>query len=77
MRPRLSESPCGCTAGFESVVGFGEVSVVTGADERKKGLSLLLRQYGYTGAAELDARSLERTAVFKLTAAGFSAKRHD
>lgn len=77
VRPCVSESPCGCTTGFESVVGFGTAFVVTGEAEREKGLTLLLRHYGYEGEPRFDPRVLEKTTVFKLTAERFTAKRHE
>lgn len=77
VRLRVSESPCGCTAGFESVIGFGAASVVTDPDEREKGLTLLLRHCGHEGNLDFDPRVLEKTTVFKLTADRFTAKRHE
>lgn len=74
---RKSDAPCGCTAGFESVIGFGRASLVTDPAERIKGLTLLLRHYGYAGTPAFDERVLERTAVFKLVAERFTAKRHE
>lgn len=77
VRLRVSEAPCGCTAGFESVIGFGTASVVTDHAERKKGLTLLLRHCGHEGNLDFDPRVLEKTTVFKLTADHFTAKRHE
>lgn len=75
---RTSETPCGCTTSFESVIGFGRASVVTDRAEQKKGLALLLRHYGFEGDDPMfDEQILERTAVFKLTAERFTAKRHE
>lgn len=77
VRLHMSEAPCGCTAGFESVIGFGKASVVTDEEERKKGLTLLLRHCGHEGSLGFDPRILEKTTVFKLTAERFTAKRHE
>ncbi|MDE7234677.1 MAG: pyridoxamine 5'-phosphate oxidase family protein [Ruminiclostridium sp.] len=77
VRLRVSEAPCGCTAGFESVIGFGKASVVTDPEEREKGLTLLLRHCGHEGNLDFDPRVLDKTTVFKLTAERFTAKRHE
>lgn len=77
VRLHMSEAPCGCTACFESVIGFGKASVVTDEEERKKGLTLLLRHCGHEGNLGFDPRVLEKTTVFKLTAERFTAKRHE
>lgn len=78
VRLRESETPCGYTTDFESVIGFGRASVVSDEAEREKGLSLLLRHYGFgDGELAFDERLLKRTAVFKLTAERFTAKRHE
>jgi nitroimidazol reductase NimA-like FMN-containing flavoprotein (pyridoxamine 5'-phosphate oxidase superfamily) len=76
---RLIENPQGCSYSFayESVIGKGAVEFIEDREEKVRGLGLLLRhQSGLDRDFPIDGRALERTAVFRLRAETWSAKKH-
>ncbi len=73
---RRSDVPCGCTSSFESVIGFGEASIVTDETEKRRGLSLLAAHYGCREPA-FDEKLFRAAAVFKIVSRSFTAKRHE
>jgi nitroimidazol reductase NimA-like FMN-containing flavoprotein (pyridoxamine 5'-phosphate oxidase superfamily) len=76
---RLISSPQGCAYSFayESVIGKGTVEFIEDREEKVRGLNLLLRhQSGEDRDFPIDAGALEKTAVFRLKAETWSAKKH-
>ena len=67
---------CGCSAGFQSIIGSGVVSIVSEPEEKKLGLSLLMAHT--TGKREwnFDEKMLSAVAVFKLVVTKMSCKEH-
>ena len=70
-----SDKPCGWTSFYESVIGEGTVSLVP-EKEKKKGMDLIMRHYGFTGDIQYDPRSYELTEIIKIDVTDLSAKRH-
>ena len=72
----LKTGPMACDWGmnYESVMGTGIVSVVKDPEERRRGLDLIMAQYGSTSPAYLP-ESLEETVVLKLTVREMTGKR--
>jgi nitroimidazol reductase NimA-like FMN-containing flavoprotein (pyridoxamine 5'-phosphate oxidase superfamily) len=76
---RLIENPqgCGYSFAYESVIGKGTVEFIEDREEKIRGLNLLLRhQSGLDRDFSIDEGTLERTAVFRLRAETWSAKKH-
>jgi nitroimidazol reductase NimA-like FMN-containing flavoprotein (pyridoxamine 5'-phosphate oxidase superfamily) len=76
---RLIPNPQGCSYSFayESVIGRGTVEFIDRREEKIRGLNLLLRhQSGENRDFPIDGGTLERTAVFRLRAESWSAKKH-
>jgi nitroimidazol reductase NimA-like FMN-containing flavoprotein (pyridoxamine 5'-phosphate oxidase superfamily) len=76
---RLIENPqgCGYSFAYESVIGKGTVEFIEGREEKIRGLNLLLRhQSGSNRDFPIDGEVLEKTAVFRLKAETWSAKKH-
>ena len=70
---RYVRMPTGITAEYESVIGFGRASQVTGG-EAVKGLALILEHCGFGGLA-YDPAMLDVTAVYKVELATITGKR--
>ncbi|MDR1970860.1 MAG: pyridoxamine 5'-phosphate oxidase family protein [Treponema sp.] len=76
---RLLETPQGCSYSFsyESVIGKGAVEFIEDREEKIRSLNLLLRhQSGKDQDFAIDDGALSKTAVFRLRAETWSAKRH-
>jgi nitroimidazol reductase NimA-like FMN-containing flavoprotein (pyridoxamine 5'-phosphate oxidase superfamily) len=76
---RLIENPRGCSYSFayESVMGKGAVEFIEDREEKIRGLNLLLRhQSGLDRDFPIDEGALEKTAVFRLRAEAWGAKKH-
>ena len=75
-RLKRGESACEYSYLYESVVGEGRLSVVTGRAEKITGLQCLMRKYGGQEAWSFDERALERVAVLRLDVERWSCKSH-
>jgi nitroimidazol reductase NimA-like FMN-containing flavoprotein (pyridoxamine 5'-phosphate oxidase superfamily) len=70
---RYAETAYGVTAEYESVIGFGQARIITGA-EAVGGLDLLLAHCGYADFA-YDKAVMERVRMIKIELASFTGKR--
>ena len=68
-------TPGGITNRYESVVGRGRASVVTGEDERLHGMTLINRHYGYEDAPG-ECRSMHATLVIRIDIERVTGKRN-
>jgi nitroimidazol reductase NimA-like FMN-containing flavoprotein (pyridoxamine 5'-phosphate oxidase superfamily) len=76
---RLIPNPqgCGYSFGYESIIGKGTVEFIEDRAEKIRALNLLLRhQSGEDRDFPIDGRAVENTAVFRLQATDWSAKKH-
>lgn len=75
---KLNEADIACrySASFQSVIGNGVVEIVDNADEKIKGLNLLMEHN--TGRCDwhFDEKMLNAVAVFKLKVTNMSCKEH-
>jgi nitroimidazol reductase NimA-like FMN-containing flavoprotein (pyridoxamine 5'-phosphate oxidase superfamily) len=71
------ETGCGCTASFESVIGFGRAAVVTDAAERRRGLDRIMEHYRAKGPFAYTEENLTRTAVLRIDIESVTGKRHE
>ncbi len=70
----LSEKACGYSACFQSIIGSGELSLVTDHEEKIKGLNCLMRQVTDKDGFEYPRQSLDSVAVFRLDTDKLSCK---
>ena len=70
------EVACGYTARFQSVIGNGVVSMVSDAEEKIKGLSLIMEHNTGKRDWHFDAKMADSAAVFKLEVTKLSCKEH-
>jgi len=54
------DMPCDWGMKYKSVVGYGRLSIVTSDEMRKRGLDLIMEQYGGTGKFEYDPKVFTR-----------------
>lgn len=71
-----SELACSYTTSFQSIIGNGVMSMVTGAEEKKLGLSLLMEHNAGKREWKFDDKMINGVAVFKLEVTKLSCKVH-
>jgi nitroimidazol reductase NimA-like FMN-containing flavoprotein (pyridoxamine 5'-phosphate oxidase superfamily) len=73
---RLTKGEKGCDWGmkYKSVVGYGILSVVGNDEDRKKGLNLIMDQYGGSGKYNYDPKVFSRTIILYLEITEITAK---
>ena len=67
--------PCEYGMSYESVIGFGRISVCDDRLEKEKGLRLLMKQYVPGRIFTFTGRQLASVAVLKLSAESFTGKK--
>lgn len=74
---RLIEADKACDYGFafSSIIGKGHAEIVSDLDEKKKGLSLLMKHQTGKDFA-FDDKSASSVTVWKVTAEQYTGKRH-
>lgn len=72
-----TDTACGYSARFQSVIGTGIVSKVSEIDEKKLGLSLLMEHNAGKQNWSFDEKMLNAVAVFKLEVTKLSCKEHE
>jgi nitroimidazol reductase NimA-like FMN-containing flavoprotein (pyridoxamine 5'-phosphate oxidase superfamily) len=73
---RITSGEKGCDWGmkYKSVVGYGRLSAADTDEERRKGLDLIMDQYGGSGKYDYDPKLFSRTMVLRLEIIEISAK---
>lgn len=71
---KTAASACGHSAYFQSVIGQGKVSIVEDAEEKKRGLRLVMEHETRNGAWEFQDKMLEAVCVWKLTVSELTGK---
>lgn len=71
-----AEIACGYSARYQSIIGNGTVSMVSGITEKKHGLSLLMEHSVEKRDWLFDEKMLNSVAVFKLEVTKLSCKEH-
>lgn len=68
---------CSYSARFQSVIGNGTVSIVTGFGEKKQGLSLLMEHAAGKQDWDFDEKMVNAVTVFRLEVTKMSCKEHE
>ena len=68
------ETACRYSASFQSVIGTGRLSLVEGSEERIAGLNVIMKQAARKDSWTHDEKTLEATAVFRLSVEKLSCK---
>lgn len=57
---------CGWTTKYKSVCGNGYAEILTGTQDKKKGLDIIMKQHGSLSADEYNAASLSDMLIIKV-----------
>lgn len=68
------ETACRYSASFQSVIGTGRLSLVEDSEERIAGLNAIMKQAARKESFSYDEKSLEATAVFRLSVEKLTCK---
>jgi len=70
-----AEKPCGFTSRFRSVIGYGTPRLLEDPADKRRGLDVIMRHYGSTGAGIPDAK-LDITSVMEVEIGSMDGKWH-
>lgn len=70
-----ADRPCGFTARFRSVIGYGQARLLQSTEEKRRGLEAIMRHYGSTGEGMPEAK-VEITSVTEIVIEGMDGKWH-
>jgi uncharacterized protein len=67
----------GCDWGmkFRSVIGYGNITIVTDIEEKKRGLDSIMTHYGGQGEYSYDEKTFARTTILRLDIIEITAKK--
>jgi len=68
------EIACKWSTLYRSVIGYGNVEIVTGFEEKKQGLEIIMTQHGYKGNMEFENKEVEFIVVLKLKIESMTGK---
>jgi nitroimidazol reductase NimA-like FMN-containing flavoprotein (pyridoxamine 5'-phosphate oxidase superfamily) len=71
--PLSAPDPCDWDMRYQSVIGFGEASMVEGMDEKRQALEIIAAQYD-KGSRTFPDSKVRATAVFKVAIASMTGK---
>jgi uncharacterized protein len=60
---------------FSSIVGYGNISIITEKEEKKAGLNHIMDHYGASGESSYNDSILERTTVLRLDVEQMTGKK--
>lgn len=71
----IGENPCRYSYKFESVIGFGKITLLNSINEKINGLNKLMEhQTGQKGTFNFDPKIVEQIIVYKIVADEFTGK---
>ena len=68
---------CGCSARFDSVIGFGRAILVEDPDEKRAALDRLMEHYGAEGPFSYAAQIFDKTTILRIDIENVTGKHHD
>jgi len=68
---------CGCSACFDSVIGFGRAVIVEDPDEKRVALDRLMEHYGAEGPFTYAEGSFAKTTIIRIDIESMTGKHHD
>ncbi len=68
------KTACKWAMKYRSVIGTGEVEILTNPEEKIDGLNVLMKHNGFTGVYEYHEKHLANVVILKLTIQGMTAK---
>ncbi|MDA8124430.1 MAG: pyridoxamine 5'-phosphate oxidase family protein [Deltaproteobacteria bacterium] len=74
---RAGETPCGWTADYRSVIGFGRAIFVADPQEKRVGLDSIMKHYRARGPFAYPEEILAKTVVIRIDIESISGKHHE
>jgi len=68
------DKACNWGAKFRSIIGYGEVQIITESERKKSGLDIIMSKYGGAEKNSYDEKPLEKTVVLEITIESMTAK---
>lgn len=68
------EIACKWSTLYRSVVGYGNVEIVTDFKEKIRGLEIIMKQHGAAGKQEFDTKEVEFIVILKLSISTITGK---
>jgi hypothetical protein len=68
------EIPCEWTSRYRSLIGYGTIEFITGHEEKKKGLDVIMSHYGKTGKNDYKDNHIQNIIILKLNIEEISGK---
>ncbi len=68
---------CGCTASFDSIIGFGRAVILEDSGERKAALDRIMAHYGSEGPFDYAGEYFAKTAIIRIDIEEMTGKHHD
>ena len=69
-----SDTPCGWTEKYRSIMGKGSIIIDNDLDSKRHGLDLIMRKYGASMELNYDEKILARMMILKLTIESYTGK---
>jgi nitroimidazol reductase NimA-like FMN-containing flavoprotein (pyridoxamine 5'-phosphate oxidase superfamily) len=70
------DRPCSWGMRYRSVIGYGRAAILTDPDEKKRGLSCIMRHYG-GGTPAFSENDLSSVTVIRIALESMTGKKHD
>ena len=71
------EKPCKWATRYRSVVGYGAIEIITDHEEKKKGLDIIMEQYGRHQDLEYAISQVNNIVILKLNITELTGKQSD
>ncbi len=68
------DKACGWVMRYRSIVGKGDIELISGDEEKREALNRLMEHYAYKGTPVYDETALNNVIVYKLNVKELSAK---
>jgi hypothetical protein len=69
-----NEKACKWGTMYRSVIGYGQVEIMTDHDQKRKGLEIIMAQHGAPDQTDFDKNQMENMVILKLKITGLTAK---
>ncbi len=68
------EKACRWATLYRSVIGYGEVEIVTNFESKKKGLEIIMAQHGAPDLVEFEPKEVDSVVILKLSISSLTGK---
>jgi uncharacterized protein len=68
------EVACKWSTLYQSVVGYGNVEIISDFEEKRRGLEIIMTKHGFKGKMEFDRKEVEFIVILKLSISTMTGK---